>query len=1343
MQSKYRRNGIQVDTEVREALISRTTLMKGLGLDKNQTKFFNDFQELLEGNEGWKDHESPIEGTTMQVRYQQQQNGKRSIALVRGKCSADCTAEEAAAWFFEYCSRERVARDRENGTPARLEIKQNEGRANEKFFATVKKIPFPYNNRELCFRNVLARNDDGSMSVAAQSIDDEVDYGGGVGKVVRASVNAIFTATNLEDSSGVTQCRMELLLRMDLGGYIPVPLINRKAPSSLLVLQEIQRRFCKDEEVDNDMLGSLRYKMENVQQTYSLEEESLISQTKNFFHECSESRHFTELGNPMDDTKLKLVHLNQNSLSVGVFEAVVDADPATVAAFDYIKNSREKNYRRKQQRRIVEYNVVNINDHAHLIQQVRDFALPGFSKREWRLHCTWRKENSKLWVVYADTDKLDATVPKTKDHVSATALFVCCYEKIENNSGFPQTMARYVAKIDLCGAVPSTIMKQFANKFTVQLREAKIKFDNSKAVDASSRKRIKSNIKGIAITQSMELQTFVIHSFREVKGIQDVSRISSSAQQWVKLEGRGKGWGKSLVTVCAGLEEVAAYFWDTESRIGTSLGRSCEVEESDSQGLFEKVVRRRIKFSSLHSDRECRLRMKLIRLKEDTLVLKITPDRQQSAEKSSWLGNSRLASLLKGGSMRNKPFTSFRSFRSPKTSSETSAIKFIRMNERETRVEIITTLSLGLLTKSLVKETLIKQLDQVTEASFYFNSLQRASEMPKSGGQVVAEELMQRVLKSELQSKEPLVADFISTNRALGELVGKYSFIMPLLVGVVEGKLNRLANVKEKAECLNDKDGLAIGRSLALSLALNLTPAAGVEEWFLQFPSVVEVDRNTIWFRPMMERIAHIQIGNVRWGVKARVAIGAVTSMIDLFTDVYVTTMFWGSEDQLGYFQASLASLLLSICLQLMVVFVQNKKLGTMKILLESTPILMGFKPAIDAFRVSQGEQREAGQTFDALSEMTFMKGIEMFAEAIPGVIIQLMAIATTKVGKEIATEAWLSLFVSIGCTGFISATISYDWDTSPGKRKGLPEFYGLVPPQASKRTVVFFSMVLFSSGALVIRCTTIVLLGLSGGKAYVLFFIGADLCLYLFVKVLRGDFWYFIAAGGYLEVCISLLSRVMVKIITDFTSITQCRHPNEVGGLYWCFGFILTMGSLPVAIWVGENNLDMQSRALTLAWIVMTYSIPITVFGFLVFFSNIEKGYWKTFISFQRGKDLTISKFHNETDDGMKADYVFNTSRHHWVAIEEEVKTWVQANWKVWMNKNPKWFERMRPQIPVEFIPTTEDARKRERARRASVDAEAEGGVGGALRASIRRASQSARENAARVVPIEGEEDT
>jgi hypothetical protein len=541
-----------------------------------------------------------------------------------------------------------------------------------------------------------------------------------------------------------------------------------------------------------------------------------------------------------------------------------------------------------------------------------------------------------------------------------------------------------------------------------------------------------------------------------------------------------------------------------------------------------------------------------------------------------------------------------------------------------------------------------------------------------------------------------------------------------MLGAVVKNKLCKLRKVEGKAIELGEKEGREIGESLARSLAVNTQPIAAVDAFILNFSALQELDEEYEWFRPMLETISYRLLEEVPWGLKLRVTVGAITSMADLLTDVYVTYMFW-SDGKDGYFKASLASLAVSMGIQMLAVWVQNRKLGMKRVIREWFPILIGFKPAVDAYRVATGAKQEVGAAVEAMAEMTVMKVVEMFAEAIPGVIIQLMAIVTSD--KDVGTSAWLSVAVSAITTGFASATISYDIDTHPGLRELVPDFYGYVPANPSKRLIIFISMTLFSAGMLVVRCMTIVVLGLLGGR-WVSSYVGTDLLLYLLVKILRGDFWYWLPVGGNLEIMSSIVARVLVKVVTDFTSIVQFRHTNEVGGMYWMFGFVLTMGSLPVAIILAERG-DVAEEGLELAWIVVELVIPCTVVSFAVFFLSIEKRYWGTFYSLQRGKDLTVQRFRDSADDASKADAIFNNSKHHWELIEDEVKAWVEANWDGWEEEEPNWFDdAMRARVPVEYIPGAGDARRRESVRRASVDAEAGDGLAGALRVSIRRAS-------------------
>ena len=160
--------------------------------------------------------------------------------------------------------------------------------------------------------------------------------------------------------------------------------------------------------------------------------------------------------------------------------------------------------------------------------------------------------------------------------------------------------------------------------------------------------------------------------------------------------------------------------------------------------------------------------------------------------------------------------------------------------------------------------------------------------------------------------------------------------------------------------------------------------------------------------------------------------MGAVLSVSDLATDIVVLKQFWdGGEAKLAFRNASLASLSASIGIQLMVVVLQNRKKGILRILKECLIVLTGFKGPWDAYKVAMGTEQEEDTQFDPMMEMTFNKCIELFAESIPGIIIQLSAIfSTINSGENVTIAAFLSLAISLLTTGFISATLSYDFDT-------------------------------------------------------------------------------------------------------------------------------------------------------------------------------------------------------------------------------------------------------------------------------------------------------------------------
>jgi hypothetical protein len=601
---------------------------------------------------------------------------------------------------------------------------------------------------------------------------------------------------------------------------------------------------------------------------------------------------------------------------------------------------------------------------------------------------------------------------------------------------------------------------------------------------------------------------------------------------------------------------------------------------------------------------------------------------------------------------------------------EDFAVRFCRVGKKETKINIVTRLELGKeITKSAAKSSAKRRADVGVNAAFYFDNILSCIEATEEDGRRFGEQLMKRVKAMRVGgSKDEVVKAFIKANIAMKEVQMQHKFINTMLCAIIRNKLRRRATNEGEVGSLEEARGLEIGSALKVITLQTLTAKHAVDEWAHQYTEVQEVMREYKWFRPLIETVAVDLFKNSKIGLKARVTFGAVTSMTDLVTDVYVTSMFL-SDKKYGYFKASLASLVASIGFQMILVWFQNRKLGMKKMVWEWIPILLGYKPAVDAYRVATGAKQEVGTAVDPMYVFTAMKAIEMFAEAIPGVIIQLMAIATSD--KGVGTSKWLSVAVSAITTGFASATISYDWDTDPSRREETPDFYGYIPAKASKRTVVFVSMLLYTAGMLLIRCTTIVLLGLMGGS-WAILYIGADLGLYMLVKILRGDFWYWIPFGGNLEIANSIFCRVTNKIIVDFTSLAQFRNPNEVGGAYWLFGLLLTMASLPMSIYIASPYVD--EKAIDIASSIVRYFISITALCFAVFFWNIERKYLHTFWSTQRGKDKTMAYFLEGKSDAIMFS-VFKRSKHHWVSIEGEIKKWVGLNWAKWEEEQPEWF--------------------------------------------------------------------
>ena len=54
--------------------------------------------------------------------------------------------------------------------------------------------------------------------------------------------------------------------------------------------------------------------------------------------------------------------------------------------------------------------------------------------------------------------------------------------------------------------------------------------------------------------------------------------------------------------------------------------------------------------------------------------------------------------------------------------------------------------------------------------------------------------------------------------------------------------------------------------------------------------------------------------------------------------------------------------------------------------------------------------------------------------------------------------------------------------------------------------------------------------------------YFAVDVGLYLLIKIVRDDFYYWIPADGIIGVIVSLFIRIIIKFIADFSGIGECR---------------------------------------------------------------------------------------------------------------------------------------------------------------------------------------------------------
>jgi hypothetical protein len=287
---------------------------------------------------------------------------------------------------------------------------------------------------------------------------------------------------------------------------------------------------------------------------------------------------------------------------------------------------------------------------------------------------------------------------------------------------------------------------------------------------------------------------------------------------------------------------------------------------------------------------------------------------------------------------------------------------------------------------------------------------------------------------------------------------------------------------------------------------------------------------------------------------------------------------------------------------------------------------------------------------------------------------------------------ASLLFLISLQATNSLSLR-SYDYDTDPQKRAETPDFYGYIPDKGQRRVVLLVIMTFNSATILLARCLGVALL-LQVAMSYLFGILGAEMGIYLAYKVLMGDFYHWLPVDGAPGFALSLLVRVEVKIIADFTGVVQFRGPAEMGGLYFtvntAMGFVFCFAAIKIffASDVGKAGMLNEDFVMKAFFGLLTFWALNAALGV----SIMKKEYRKTFVSLETGCEWAQKFFlEGETDRIKSATLV--VSKKKWEPIEEAVNEWVQENWFMWKEEKPDWFtDAWIVKVPDDFIPAEED---------------------------------------------------
>jgi hypothetical protein len=109
-----------------------------------------------------------------------------------------------------------------------------------------------------------------------------------------------------------------------------------------------------------------------------------------------------------------------------------------------------------------------------------------------------------------------------------------------------------------------------------------------------------------------------------------------------------------------------------------------------------------------------------------------------------------------------------------------------------------------------------------------------------------------------------------------------------------------------------------------------------------------------------------------------------------------------------------------------------------------------------------------------------------------------------------------------------------------------LGNFFGFVPSDQAGQFLMRIAMMSLASSQLLARSLGCALIAAAVGKSYVGLLIVGELTLFFIYLLARRDFYYWIPVDGFTRIILSLVIRIVVKTVADFTGLLHLRYVGE-----------------------------------------------------------------------------------------------------------------------------------------------------------------------------------------------------